>query len=84
MKPKTLEEIIESSGLSKAEIGRRIGITTDNPTQGVNIYIGGSDPTFKKAMQIASVLNISLKTLALAMNHDLSNISDRVFNDKEE
>jgi len=73
--PKTLKELVKLSGVSQVKIARDVGCSPGLISQ----YVRGLVmPTFDKAIAMARVLGVPLKTLALSLGLDVSGIPDDI------
>ena len=73
--PKTLKELIKLSGLTHSQIAGSVGCHVTLVSQ----YVRGIKmPGFDKAIAMARVLGVPLKTLALSLNLDVSGIPDDI------
>jgi transcriptional regulator with XRE-family HTH domain len=69
----TLSKLLKASGLTQKQLSERIGCAQSL----VSAYCNGkTDPTFDKAIAIARILDVSLKTLAKSFGHDVRGVPD--------
>ena len=72
---KTLKELIKLSGLTQIEVSSRVGISANM----ISEYVRGLRmPSFDKAIAMARVLGVPMKTLALSLRLDVSGIPDDI------
>jgi transcriptional regulator with XRE-family HTH domain len=75
---KTLKDLIKAAKLTY----RELAVKLDTSPQSIVAWNQGkSKPTFLYALKLSRELGVSLKTLAMALGEDVSNIPDDVLHD---